>query len=237
MTRATRPADPVNAALVPALPLAAPRATQSGRLSIKGLLQLWERLALYLPVLMMGLLALSTYWLVRNTPGIAAPEGPAVVNESADYFMRRANVKTFDESGRLKTEIAGTEARHFPTTKILEIDDVRVRSIGPDGRLTTASARRGLSNDAGNEIQLMGDALVVREAMPLADGRVLPRLEFRGEFLHVFTDRDLVRSHLPVTLRRGADEFKGDTFSYDNLDQVAELQGRVKAVMAPGQAK
>lgn len=222
---------------VPALPLAPPRSLQSGRLSLRGLWRLWEQLALYLPVVMMGLLALGTYWLVRNTPGASAPAAPAVVSQSADYFMRRANVKTFDANGRLKTEIAGTEARHFPHSQILEIDDVRVRSIGPDGRLTTASAKQGLSNDAGNEIQLIGDAVVVREAMRLADGSVLPRLEFRGEFLHVFTDKEQVRSHLPVTLRRGSDEFKGDTFSYDNLDQVAELQGRVKATMLPRQGK
>lgn len=222
---------------VPALPLAPPRSLQSGRLSLRGLWRLWEQLALYLPVVMMGLLALGTYWLVRNTPGALTPDAPAVLNQSADYFMRRANVKTFDINGRLKTEIAGTEARHFPHNKTLEIDDVRVRSIGSDGRLTTASARRGLSNDAGNEVQLIGNAVVVREAMQMADGRVLPRLEFRGEFLHVFTDREQVRSHLPITLRRGGDEFTGDTFSYDNLDQVAQLQGRVKALMVPRQNK
>ena len=28
----------------------------------------WERLSLYLPVLLMGLLALGTWWLVRNAP-------------------------------------------------------------------------------------------------------------------------------------------------------------------------
>lgn len=204
---------------------------------MKRLLRLWERLALYLPVVMMGLLAMGTYWLVRNTPGLQTPESQPAVNESADYFMRRANVKTFDETGRLKTEIAGTEARHFPYNKTLEVDNVRVRSIGPDGRLTTATAKRGLSNDAGNEIQLIGDAVVVREPLQMPDGRRLPRLEFQGEFLHVFTDKEQVKSHLPVTLRRGGDEFKGDTFSYDNLDQVAELQGRVKALMVPRQGK
>jgi lipopolysaccharide export system protein LptC len=224
-------------ASVPALPLAAPRSLQAGRVSLRSVARAWEQLALYLPVFMMGLLALGTYWLVKNTPGAPTPAAPAVASQSADYFMRRANVKTFDASGRLKTEIAGTEARHFPHSQILEIDDVRVRSLGPDGRLTTASARRGLSNDAGNEIQLIGDAVVVREPIQLADGRVLPRLEFRGEFLHVFTDIEQVRSHLPVTLRRGGDEFKGDTFNYDNLDQVANLQGRVKALMLPRQGK
>lgn len=225
---------PVTAAGFPVLPRAALGTQQVGRLSLHGLVRAWEQLALYLPVLMMGLLAGGTYWLVRNAPGAPPAPTAAVISQSADYFMRRANVKTFDEAGRLKTEIAGTEARHFPHTKILEIDDVRVRSMTPDGRLTTASAKRGLSNDAGNEIQLIGDAVVVREALRLADGRTLPRLEFRGEFLHVFTDREQVRSHLPVTLRRGSDEFKGDTFSYD-LDQAAVLQGRVKAVMAPRQ--
>ena len=29
---------------------------------------LWERLSLYLPLVMMGLLAVGTYWLVRNMP-------------------------------------------------------------------------------------------------------------------------------------------------------------------------
>lgn len=204
---------------------------------MKSFLRLWERLALYLPVLMMGLLALGTYWLVRNTPSVQTPESQAAVDESSDYFMRRANVKTFDASGRLKTEIAGTQARHFPYNKTLEIDNVRVRAIGPDGRLTTATAKRGLSNDAGNEVQLIGDAVVVREPVKTADGRLLPRLEFRGEFLHVFTDKEQVQSHLPVTLRRGNDEYTGDTLRYDNLDQVADLQGRVKAFMAPRQGK
>lgn len=204
---------------------------------MKDFLRLWERLALYLPVVMMGLLALGTYWLVRNATGVPIPESQAVLNGSADYFMRRTNIKTFDTSGRLKTEIAGTEARHFPHNQTLEIDNVRVRALGPDGRLTTASAKRGLSNDAGNEVQLMGDAVVVREPIQMPDGRVLPRLEFRGEFLHVFTDKEQVQSHLPVTLRRGNDEYTGNTLRYDNLDQVVELQGRVKAFMAPRQAK
>ena len=29
----------------------------------------WDRLSIYLPVLLMGLLALGTWWLVKNTPG------------------------------------------------------------------------------------------------------------------------------------------------------------------------
>ena len=195
--------------------------------------RLWEQLSLYLPLVMMALLAVGTYWLVRNTPAAYEAEAARPVSHEVDYFMRQATVKTFDETGRLKTELFGTEARHYVDTETLEIDQARMRSTALDGRLTTATANKALSNDAGSEVQLMGDAVVVHEPMQNPDGSWLPRLEFTGEFLHVFLNEDRVTSHLPVVLKRGSDEFSGDTFAYDNLDQVADLKGRVKGLLIP----
>jgi len=195
--------------------------------------RLWEQLSLYLPLVMMALLAVGTYWLVRNTPAAYEAEAARPVSHEVDYFMRQATVKTFDETGRLKTELFGTEARHYVDTETLEIDQARMRSTALDGRLTTATANKALINDAGSEVQLIGDAVVVREPMQNPDGSWLPRLEFTGEFLHVFLNEDRVTSHLPVVLKRGLDEFSGDTFAYDNLDQVADLKGRVKGLLIP----
>jgi lipopolysaccharide export system protein LptC len=194
---------------------------------------LWEQSSLYLPLVMMALLAVGTYWLVRNTPAAYEAEAARPMSHQVDYFMRQATVKTFDETGRLKTELSGAEARHYVDTETLEIDKARMRSTGLDGRLTTATANKALSNDAGSEVQLMGDAVVVRQPLQNPDGSWLPRLQFTGEFLHVFLNEDRVTSHLPVVLKRGSDEFSGDTFAYDNLDQVANLRGRVKGLLIP----
>jgi lipopolysaccharide export system protein LptC len=206
------------------------------RYGLRAVLRIWERLSMYLPLLMMGLLALGTYWLVRNTPPAPAAETARAVTHEVDYFMHRVTVKTFDDTGRLKSELFGTEARHFADTGTLEIDQVRMRAVNPQGLLTTATANRALSNDAGNEVQLVGDALVIRESQQQADGSWLPRLEFRGEFLHVFMDDERVKSHLPVVITRGQDQFRGDTLAYDNLSQVADLQGRVKGILMPRRA-
>ena len=203
------------------------------RAGVQSAARLWEQLSLYLPLVMMALLAVGTYWLVRNTPAAYEAEAARPVSHEVDYFMRQATVKTFDETGRLKTELFGTEARHYEDTETLEIDQARMRSTALDGRLTTATANKALSNDAGSEVQLMGDAVVVREPMQSPDGSWLPRLEFTGEFLHVFLNEDRVTSHLPVVLKRGSDRFSGDTFAYDNLDQVADLKGRVKGLLIP----
>ena len=199
----------------------------------RGILRLWDRTAIYMPLLMMGVLALGTYWLVRNTPTLGGPQVTLQAGHEVDYFMRKFTVKNFDESGKLKSEIYGTEARHFPDTDILEIDQARIRSITPDGQVTTATAIRAYTNGDGSEVQLTGNARVIREASKDAAGRENPRLEFRGEFLHAFLNEERVTSHKPVLLIRGNDQFTGDNFSYNNLDQVALLKGRVRGVLMP----
>ena len=198
--------------------------------------RLWDRTAIYMPVLTMGLLALGTYWLVRNTPLFDASPTATQVSHEVDYFMHKFTIKTFDENGKLKSEIAGIEARHFPDTDILEIDQARIRSVALDGQITTATAIRAYTNGDGSEVQLVGNARVIREASKSANGKDNPRLEFRGEFLHAFLNEERVTSHKPVLLIRGADQFTGDTFSYNNIDQIALLNGHVKGLLMPKQS-
>ena len=213
----------------------APQPKGFGRLKAasRQLAGVWDRMAIYMPLLMMGLLALGTYWLARNNPGFSAPETAREVRHEIDYFMKNFSVRTFDETGRLKSEIFGDEGRHFPDTDILEIDQARVRSLRPDGSVTVATGNRAYTNGDASEVQLTGNARVLREAWRDASGKEFPRLEFRGEFLHAFLNEDRVASHKPVVLTRGLDQFTGDTFDYDNLGQVANLKGRVRGVLVP----
>lgn len=191
---------------------------------------------MYMPLLMMGALALGTYWLVRNTPTFSTPEAVREVGHEVDYFMQNFTIKNFEEDGKLKSEIQGTEARHFADTDILEIDQARILSININRQLTTATANKAYSNGDGSEVQLTGNARVVREESLDPQGKKLPRLEFQGEFLHAFLNEERVQSHLPVRLTRGADQFTGNVFTYNNLDQVAVLTGRVRGVLMPNSA-
>lgn len=189
----------------------------------------WERFTLYLPIILMGLLALGTWWLVRNAPApIAAATAPSNGHQP-DYFMKVFSVKSFDATGRMQSEIKGDMGRHFPDTDTLEIDNVRMRSVSPQGVVTLATANRALSNADGSEVQLFGNAVVTRETQP--------RLEFRGEFLHAFTQAERVRSDQPVVLTRGNDQFTADAMEYDHLDQVLQLRGRVRGVLMPAASR
>ncbi len=196
-------------------------------------LRLWDSISIYLPVVLMGLLVLGTYWLVRNAPGASTPESTQNVRHEPDYYMRKFTMRAFDEVGLLKSEVYGIEARHYPDTDTLEIDEPRIRSISAEGRLVTATGRRALSNGDGSEVQLMGNVRVVHEATKDADGNDLPRMEFQGEFLHSYVNEERVKSHLPVLLTRGAEQFTGDVFAYNNRTGVVDLKGRVRAILYP----
>ena len=193
----------------------------------------WERVSIYLPVLMMGLLAMGTYWLVKNTPLLEVPAAQRPLTHDPDYTMSQFAVRSFDAAGKLKSELFGREARHYPDTDTLEIDQVRMRSFNPQGLLTTANANRALSNGDASEVQLFGNAVVVRQGATAQAAAT----EFRGDFLHAFVTTERLTSNKPVTLVRGADRFTADSLSYNHGDRVAELQGRVRGVMAPAKAR
>lgn len=190
-------------------------------------LRLRELLGAYLPLVLMALLALGTWWLVKNTPRPATGEEPSELRSDPDYEMRDFAIVRFAPDGRATARIEGTWLRHFPDTDRIEIEHARVRAYTPDGRVTQAQAERALANGDASEWQLSGGAKVV------AQMRSGPPLEIDGEFLHVFVRTERVRSHLPVRLRQGNDEIHAGGIEVDNLAQRVQLSPPVRGNFSP----
>ncbi|MEO6032873.1 MAG: LPS export ABC transporter periplasmic protein LptC [Burkholderiaceae bacterium] len=202
------------------------------RRAARWLPRLLETASAYLPLLLMAVLALGTWWLVKNTPVLGVPREAAPLRHVPDYTMAQFVVQRFAADGTLRAEIEGDVMRHYPDTDTLEIDNPRLRAIAPDGRVTRASAQHALANGDGSEVQLSGAAHVVREAF--GD---LEAIDFRSEFLHAFLDVERVRTHLPVVVTQGATEVRAGGMAYDNLAGEVTLQGRVRAVLVPPPGK
>lgn len=190
--------------------------------------RLRQALSSYLPLLLMLLLAVSTWWLIKHTPQAAGPAAATAPREAPDYTMAGFTITRFAPDGRVVLRIAGDTMRHFPATDRLEIEGVRIHAIAPDGRTTDATARRALANGDGSEVQLLGGAQVISQlegAEPLEVG---------GEFLHAFLRFERLRSHLPVRVRHGGTETRANGIDYDNVQQLLQLDGPVRATIRPG---
>ncbi len=188
-----------------------------------------DRVSIYLPVILMGLLALGSWWLVRSTPGYSPATPTSSAKHEADYFMRNFSIRTFDANGRLKNEIFGALARHFPDTDTVEIDQVRLRALSEKSGVFTATADRALANGDGSEVQLLGNARVMRDASRDASGRELAASELRSEFFRAYTNTERLTTDKPVLLLRGNDRFSADAMDFDNVERTLSLHGRVRS--------
>ena len=117
-----------------------------------------DAVAAYLPLLVMALLALGSWWLVKNTPLAEGPRPTVAPRHEADYTMRDFSVRRFTPEGPLRAQIEGDVLRHYPDNDTLEIERPSVRAYSADGGITLATARRALSNADATEVQLLGDA-------------------------------------------------------------------------------
>jgi lipopolysaccharide export system protein LptC len=195
--------------------------------------RLVERLTIYLPMILMGLMALGTYWLVRSTPSFSAPAPAEVVSQDPDFVLEKFSIKTFDKTGRVKSELFGDVARHFPDRETVEVDHIKILSFNAAGQVSTATADKAITNKDSSEVQLIGNAVVVRDARTDASGQWIPRMSYRSDYLHAYMDDERITSNKPVELLRGQDRFTADSLDYSNTQQVLGLQGRVRGTLMP----
>lgn len=201
-----------------------------GRLLRQG----WDRITIYLPMLLMLLLALGTYWLMRSSSLFATPRADKEVRRDPDYEMKRFSVKTFDQAGRLKSEVYGDQAWHYPHNDVLEISGVQIRNYNIErGYYTVATASRAITTSQAKEVELIGKAHVLRPAVVDKQARVLPRVSFRSEYLHAFLDEERVLSNKPVELIHGDSRIEAQSLNFSKYDQVIELRGRVRGTLLP----
>jgi lipopolysaccharide export system protein LptC len=181
----------------------------------------------FLPLLLMLLLALGTWWLVKNSPGPAGPARETPLRTDPDYTMTGFAIERFDARGELKLRLEGALMRHLPATDRIEIDEVRIRAISPDGRVTLAQARQAVAHGDGSEVQLIGGATVNS-----VDTAGVP-LEMRSEFLHAFLLTERVVTNQPVEVVHGGSVLRAAGLVYDHPSQKLDLAGPTRLVLPP----
>jgi lipopolysaccharide export system protein LptC len=208
--------------------LGADGAAAAGPGRVPWTLRLREGLTAYLPLLLMVLLALGTWWLVKHTPPPPGAAGPKASRGEPDYTMRGFVVQRFGKDGQLRVRVEGRQLHHYPDTDRIEVEEVQLTAFSPDGRKTVATARRAVSNGKASSVDLMGQAQIKGHT---PDGQ---NVEIDSEVLHFDTETERMRTDRPVIARVGADTLRAGGLRYDNLARTLELSPPQRAVLHLG---
>jgi lipopolysaccharide export system protein LptC len=188
-----------------------------------------DSLALYLPGLVMAIFALGSWWLVRSLPTLLNDAPTKAVRQEPDYYLNQFSVQSFNSSGRLIKEISGKRAQHFPDSDTLEISDVVLQGVNPNGKRFNARADRALAKGDGSEMTLMGDVLLTQHASSKNNG--LSPIELRSQKLNTMTKEERLFSNVPVEIRRGQDVFAANSMRLNSQTGEYELTGKVRGVI------
>jgi lipopolysaccharide export system protein LptC len=188
-----------------------------------------DSLALYLPGLVMAIFALGSWWLVRSLPTLLNDAPTKAVRQEPDYYLNQFSVQSFNSSGRLIKEISGKRAQHFPDSDTLEISDVVLQGVNPNGKRFNARADRALAKGDGSEMTLMGDVLLTQQASSKNNG--LSPIELRSQKLNTMTKEERLFSNVPVEIRRGQDVFTANSMRLNSQTGEYELTGKVRGVI------
>ncbi|MGA1287807.1 MAG: LPS export ABC transporter periplasmic protein LptC [Rubrivivax sp.] len=186
-----------------------------------------DLIASWLPLLLMAGLAVGSGWLVRNAPQAVVAQTPRAERVEPDYTMDRPVVQRFDAEGRLRLEIQGQAMRHYPQGGRVEVDRPVIRAYAPDGRITTGTAQRVLSDARATDVLLAGDAVVqgtTRAGLPA---------QIRGDALRLMPRSGQLRSDEAVEARIGPDQMQAAGLLYDDAEGRITLDGPMRVVLPP----
>lgn len=192
-------------------------------------------LALYLPVLIMAGLAVLTWWLMKSTPGASVAVQPRPVRHEADYEMRGFSIWRHSGAETATAThglIEGQRLQHYADTETIEIEGLRLRWVDAQGLRTRVASGLAISRDDGREVQLFGEAHVVRESVATASGQP-PSFEFTGSNMRIDARRERIQADSPVTLHTGRSTFKAQGVNYDHALGLLEMRGGVQGEVRP----
>lgn len=186
-----------------------------------------EHAAAYIPLLLMIGLALATWLIAKNTPGLLQPSTPGPVRHEPDYTIDKFSLQRFDPTGALKVQIEGDTLVHYADDDTMEVEKIRVVGTDETGRKYTATALKGRATGDSSEIWLDGQAQVVSEM-----AGELP-VQMNGEHLRAFPKLRRVESDYPVIVQQGSSEFHAQGMEYDQNTRVMTLHGNTHALIVP----
>jgi lipopolysaccharide export system protein LptC len=195
--------------------------------------RLQQRAATFLPIVCMGILAASTWWLVKNSLQPTSSLTASIKKHEPDYEMRHFSVHRHKGDGKTVSQIEGQLLRHYPDTDTLEIDQARILSTSLDGTTTVATAHKAVAYNEGNEVELFGDAQVIRQANKTSTSPHNDALYLKSNYIRAMVQEERVISNQPVTIQHGTTLVQASGMDYTYGNGTIIFNGRSRASFTP----
>jgi lipopolysaccharide export system protein LptC len=182
----------------------------------------------FLPMFLMGLLTLGTYWMVQmSTPNLDAAKQKRHV---PDYTMDKIVVTTLGPEGNTKFRVVGEKLIHYEDDASSEIDWPIARRFHETKPAITVRSDKGFMDGDMTILQLVGNATLTRPAQAATATQAgTARMFMSSSRFTVLMNEDIVKTNQPVNLEQGLSIMTSQEGAiFDNVHQKLTMIGQVK---------
>lgn len=188
-------------------------------------MQLTRFMPLFFAVLLGGLI-----WVLNRAADL--PENGYVPSPTLpDLIVENAQVRRFDQSGRLSTLVVASAAKHVPQDDTMLFDTLRLEQTKPGQAKIVVTGEQAKSIERGSEVWFMG-----KVEMRRAPFQGQPEFVLRTRDVHVDTETQIARSDALMTAEMGLQRMRATGFMVDNLNEKIELNSKVSMIYVPNKS-
>jgi lipopolysaccharide export system protein LptC len=182
----------------------------------------------FLPIFLMGMLTLGTYWLVQiNTPSLELAKEKRHV---ADYIMDGIVVTTLGPQGNALYRVVGQRLVHYEDDASSEIFQPIARRFHATKPPITVRSDKAFLNGDMTVLEMVGNANLTRPAQTATTTQAgSARLLMSSNKFTVYMNDDIVKTNQPVILEQGLSVMTSQEGAiFDNVQQKLTMIGQVK---------
>lgn len=180
-----------------------------------------SRGSLWLPLVVLLVLAGLSFWIERSVQIPA--NGREADLRDPEGIMENFQALRTDVNGKPEYRLAARKLRHYSSSKLTELESPHFIFLDPQTGAVDARSKEATVSPDGSEVDLRGDVVVVRAALPGQSA-----LTLRTARLIVFPDRKLLRAPGPVVAQDDTVNVRAGGMEYNADQRAIRLTGRVQ---------
>jgi lipopolysaccharide export system protein LptC len=181
-----------------------------------------DRFALWLPIAVLALLALLTFWIEQSVKEAGSRNGVNLAEP--DSIVENFLAFSTDVGGVPRYRLSAQKLSHYSGNKLTLLDNPRFTHLHAQQGEMQISSRKASVSAEGDKVVFTGEVNLLR---PMNAGK--KELSMRTSYLEVLTQKSEAMTAEPVVIQQPGMQITANGLHLFANSRVLKLKGRVKA--------
>ena len=168
------------------------------------------------------------YWSYDSSLHVVGQKKPPVVRENADYYLIDAEIKQYNETGRLEYKLTSKSISHYPHNDNTLLQTPHMLSFSNPEEPLQADAQFGKMLPGNQDLELWDDVVMIQ-----TDAENRQKLRMDTDFITIYSEQGLAVTDRPVLIVNESGRTRAIGMEAFYRESLVKLKSRVRGLHEP----